>query len=386
MRIGDLFTEERVARVAKFAALGFAVAFFALLTQARDLVFPTGRGVGADFVLFWAASDLALGGEPGQAYEPEKIIAAERKAVPQSKDAYLWLYPPPFQLVVLPLALLPYLWAYGLWLALSLALYAVTFRAAFREAAPFWLAAGASAVFVNAMHGQNGLLSATLATGGLMLLQRRPLLAGALLGLLCYKPHFGIPLGLMLLAGRHWQAATAAVISAIVFCLLSTAVLGIDVWRTFIEHAATASTVLETGATPWFKMASVFAAARLAGGGVQLAYALHAIIAAAVLLATLEAWYRGGPLDLRVALAAIAAPLISPYVYDYDLALTVLTLALLLRDGFRNGWSPGMRLAIAVLWLAPAILPSIAEATHIQLQPLALFAVWGLAWRRLRLA
>lgn len=384
MRLSDLFSEERVARVAKFAALGFAIAFAVLLTQSRDLVYPSGRGVGADFVTFWAASDLALSGQPARAYDEASIVAAERKALPKAEDVYLWHYPPPFQLVVLPLALVPYLWAYGLWLAVSLAIYAATFRAAFREPAPFWLAIGASAVFVNALHGQNGLLTAALATGGLLLLERRPLLAGVLIGALCYKPHLGLPLGLLLIAGGYWRAAGSAVIAVVTLCALSALVLGLDTWRAFLANANTARAVLEGGGIPWNKMASFFATVRLVGGGITLAYIVHGIVALSVLLATAMAWRQAGSFELKIALAVLAALLVSPYLFDYDLAVTAVALGLLLGDGFGRGWLPGMRPAIVVLWLTPAMLSYVAEATHIQLQPLALLLMWALAWQRLR--
>jgi hypothetical protein len=386
VRIGDLFTEERVARVAKFAALGFAIAFAALLTQSRDLVYPSGRAVGADFVTFWAASDLALSGRPAWVYDEAAIVAAERKALPKAEDVYLWHYPPPFQLVVLPLALAPYLWAYGLWLVVWLAVYAATFRAAFRDPAPFWLAIGASAVYVNALHGQNGLMTAALATGGLLLLERRPLLAGILIGALCYKPHLGLPLGLLLLAGGHWRAAFGAVLSVVVLCGFSALLFGLDTWRAFLANAETARAVLETGAVPWHKMASFFATVRLAGGGIGLAYVAHGVVAIVVLATTMLAWRRPSSFELKVALAALAASLVSPYLFDYDLAIAALALGLLLRDGFAHGWRPGMRLAIVGLWLAPAVLSYVAEATRIQLHPVALLAVWWLTWRRLRSA
>lgn len=386
MKIGDLFTEERVARVAKFAALGFALAFAALLTQSRDLVYPSHGAVGFDFVTFWAASDLALSGHAAQAYDMTAIAAAERRALPQVADVYLWHYPPPFQLVVLPLALVPYLWAYGLWLALWLAVYAATCRAAFREPAPFWLAIGASAVYVNVLHGQNGLLTAALAAGGLLLLERRPLLAGLLIGALCYKPHLGLPLGVLLLAGGYWRAVAGAALAVVGLCALSALALGVDVWRAFFANAETARAVLESGAVPWHKMASLFATVRLAGGGVGLAYIVHGLAALAVLALTVLAWRGRGPLDLRIALAVMAAVLVSPYLFDYDLAVTVPALCLLLRDGFARGWQPGMRPAIVVLWLAPATLSYVAEATHVQLLPVALLAVWMLTWQRLRVA
>ena len=386
MRLSDLFSEERVARVAKFAALGFAIAFAALLTRSHNLIYASGGAIGADFVTFWAASDLALSGEAARAYDSAAIIAAERKALPQAQDVYLWHYPPPFQLVVLPLALVPYLWAYGLWLAVSLAIYAITFRAAFREPAPFWLAIGASAVYVNALHGQNGLLTAALAAGGLLLLERKPLLAGLLIGALCYKPHLGLPLGLLLLIGAHWRAAAGAVLAVIALCVVSALILGTDTWRAFLANAATARAVLEGGAVPWHKMASVFATVRLAGGDLTLAYIAHGVVALVVLAATAIAWRGRGPFELKVALAALAALLISPYLFDYDLAVSALALGLLLRDGFTRGWLPGMRPAIVVLWLAPAVLSYVAEATHVQLQAVALLVTWALAWQRLRSA
>lgn len=386
VRLSDLFSEERVTRVAKFAAFGFAIAFTVLLTQSRDLVYPSGRAVGADFVTFWAASDLALSGQPERAYDEAAIVAAERRALPNATDIYLWHYPPPFQLVVLPLALVPYLWAYGIWLAVSLAIYAVSVRAAFPEPAPFWLAIGASAVFVNALHGQNGLLSAALATGGLLLLERKPLLAGMLIGALCYKPHLGLPLGLLLLAGAHWRAAAGAMLAVALLCAMSAVILGVDTWRAFLANAGTARAVLEGGAVPWHKMATVFATVRLAGGGVALAYVIHGLVALAVFAATVTAWRRAAPLELKAALAVLAALLVSPYLFDYDLAVSALALGLLLRDGLTRGWLPGMRPAIVVLWLAPAMLSYVAEATRIQLQPFALLLLWALAWQRLRTA
>jgi hypothetical protein len=125
---------------------------------------------------------------------------------------------------------------------------------------------------------------------------------------------------------------------------------------------------------------------RIAGGGIGLAYIVHGVVAVSVLAMTTLAWRRRGSFELRVALAILAALLVSPYLFDYDLAVTALALGLLLRDGFRHGWSPGMRPAIIVLWLAPAMLSYVAEVTRVQLQPLVLLAVWLLTWQRLRAA
>ena len=72
------------------------------------------------------------------------------------------------------------------------------------------LALATPAVFVNAVGGQNGTWTAALFGGGLGLLDRRPIIAGSLLGLLIYKPQLGILIPIALLAGRRWQALAAA--------------------------------------------------------------------------------------------------------------------------------------------------------------------------------
>jgi hypothetical protein len=81
-------------------------------------------------------------------------------------------------------------------------------------------------------------------------------------------------------------------------------------------------------------------------------------------------------------MAAATVPLVSPYLFDYDLALIVLPIGALLIDGFRNGWAPGMRAILTIAWFAPAIAPKLAEHTGLQIMPLASLALFWAAWRR----
>ena len=86
-----------------------------------DLATMAGIPFGSDFITFWAASHLALTGEPAAAFDMARIVAAEKIAVPANDGIFLWHYPPSFQLVILPLSLLPYLAAYFLWTLTTLA-------------------------------------------------------------------------------------------------------------------------------------------------------------------------------------------------------------------------------------------------------------------------
>jgi hypothetical protein len=60
-------------------------------------------------------------------------------------------------------------------------------------------------VFVCLAHGHNAFLTAALFGGGLLMLERRPFVAGLLLGCLAYKPQFAAILPLALAAGGYWR-------------------------------------------------------------------------------------------------------------------------------------------------------------------------------------
>ena len=61
------------------------------------------------------------------------------------------------------------------------------------------------AVFLNAAHGQNGFLSAALLGGGLLIMDRRPLLAGVCFGAMAFKPHLALAIPFALIFARRWM-------------------------------------------------------------------------------------------------------------------------------------------------------------------------------------
>ena len=66
------------------------------------------------------------------------------------------------------------------------------------------LAAAFPIVLNNALVGQNGFLTAALIGGTLYLMPVRPVLAGICLGLLSYKPQYGLLFPLVLIAASQW--------------------------------------------------------------------------------------------------------------------------------------------------------------------------------------
>src|SRR5579871_2929011 len=215
--------------------------------------------LGTDFASFYAAGEAALAGDAKAAYDPAAHFARERALFGAATPFYAWQYPPVFLLVAAPLASLPYLPALLLWQGSSFLLYLAAMLAIVRAAVPgpahdlagvsppagvplvstsLLLAAGYPAVFVNFGHGQNGFLTAALLGGGLVLLERRPALAGILFGLLAYKPQLAPMIPVALIAGARWRAVLGAVAAVAGLILVTLAAFGADTWRAFLASTA----------------------------------------------------------------------------------------------------------------------------------------------------
>src|SRR4029078_5196973 len=88
-----------------------------------------------------------------------------------------------------PLGFMPYAVGLAFWLIAGWLVFYAALRAAIPQGPALLVAFATPAVFVNTVNGQNGTWTAALFGGGLMLLERWPVLSGVLFGLLIYKPH-----------------------------------------------------------------------------------------------------------------------------------------------------------------------------------------------------
>ena len=108
------------------------------------------------------------------------------------------------------------------------------------------------------------------------MLDRRPIVAGILFGLLAYKPQFGLMIPLVLAASGRWRTFAAAAATVVLLALATTLAFGPHVWQAFLDSTRfTRTVVLEQGNTGWYKIQSVFAWARMWGAPIPLAYALQ---------------------------------------------------------------------------------------------------------------
>src|SRR5215469_8428047 len=218
------------ARARGYSLILLAIAVIAMagwIAMSDGLIDRNGKPIGTDFSNVYAAGELTWQGKPANAYDPTLQHAAE-KATFGGREVpfYGWHYPPFFFAVAFLVASLPYALGLALWLVASFAAYLAAIRAILPRPETLLIAAAFPAVFINIGHGQNGFLTAALLGGALQLLDRRPWLAGMLIGLLAYKPQFGVLIPVALLAGQRWSSIAAAVATVAALVAISFATLG----------------------------------------------------------------------------------------------------------------------------------------------------------------
>jgi hypothetical protein len=383
LRDGSWLTPER-RRLVCWAVGLCSVALLVLLhVTAQGLVDYQGRPLGTDFSQGWVGGRAALAGDPAGPYDHALHWARQKEVFGPNAEFYGWYYPPTFLLPSAALALLPYLSALMVWLAATLALYAAAVRAILPGHGALLMALSFPAVFINAGHANNGFLTAALFGGGLVLLPRRPVVAGLLFGLLSYKPQFGLLLPLALLASGSWRAIAAAAASTLLLALASIAAFGLAPWQAFFDTMPfTRTVVLEQGGVGFHRLQSAFAAVRMLGGSVAFAWAVQACVSLTMAILVIAAWRR--PLDdrLKAATLAVASLLATPYVFDYDLVVLAIGGAFWASLALDRGFRPWEATAMAIAWAVPLSARNIAEATHLPVGFLTLLVLAALLARR----
>jgi Glycosyltransferase family 87 len=383
LRDGSWLTADRIRAVAGVSLALTCLSILYLLATSHGTLDAWGRPLGTDFSDVWTAGQMALDGRAPAAWDWAAHYQVQQSAHGDPHvPFYGWHYPPPFLLLAALLGLLPYLAALFVWQAASLWGALRLCRAILPGRTALLAMLGAPVVLVCVTHGQNGFLTAALLGGGLLLLDRRPLLAGLLFGCLIYKPQFALVIPLLLLAGGHVRTILAACASAIALVGATLAIWGWPVWQAFLDSLPlTRQIVIEQGETGWHKIQSPFAAVRMWGGSVPFAYAVQGAVTLAAMGAVF--WLsRAARPNLRNAAVCAAVLLSTPYVLDYDLVVLGLGAAFLVADGLERGFLPWDKSLLALVWLAPLAARPLAEATLLPLGQASLVILLALAARR----
>jgi hypothetical protein len=346
-----------------------------LLVEGPGLLNADGSAAGVDFIAFYSAAMELWQHGPLGVYDMTILNIAQDAAVQADIDPVPFAYPPPYLFYVAPLAALPYIPALWAWLAVLTALCLV----ALWRLAPHPLTPAVALFFPALAHsflgGQNALLTVALIAGGVLLLDRRPRLSGVLFGLMIFKPHVAVLIPLCLLAGRHYVAFRALAVTVTAMMLASVVAFGVEPWLLFVEAVPRSLALIVDLRVPWERMPTAFVTIFHLTGDPAAARAAQAASSVAAIVICLWVWRRTDDLGLRTLALAAAVPLVTPYAFDYDLAVLAVPIAVLGWRAWREGLRDGDLLLLIALWVAPLMLWMTSAAIEIQIGPIFFFAL-----------
>src|SRR5438105_5948092 len=247
--IAGFLTGPRLAGAcAALLALEIAVFLF-LIAGTHGWIVPLERATTTDFASFYAAGKLATAGTPTLAYGQAAHHAMEQAVTAPGIEYQFFNYPPVYLILCAALAPLPYLVAFVLFIGATLLLYLAVARRILddRSVTALIVLLSFPMLFWTMGLGQNAFLTAALFGMATLLIDRRPVAAGLLFGLLCYKPHFGLLVPVALAAGGYWRSFIAAAISAGSLVLVSLLLFGWETWHGFLVTAGASHTIYESG-------------------------------------------------------------------------------------------------------------------------------------------
>jgi arabinofuranan 3-O-arabinosyltransferase len=326
-----------------FVLLVIHVVYFPVAYFSHGWIFDSeGLGIPVDFVNVWAAGRLVLEGHPAQAYDWDIQKQVELALLRQDFQGYFaWHYPPPFLFVASLLAQFSYTAAFIGWVSASFVPYLLMMRAVVGKPFGWMLAIAFPMVFNNALVGQNGFLTASLIGGTLYLMPVRPVLAGVCLGLLSYKPQYGLLFPIVLIAASQWTVFFTAAVVAVGMAFASWLAFGTESWQAFFHWMPMFSQAFLTeGKAPWWKLQSLFAMVRYLGGTEQLAWAFQWVLTASVAVVLALMWRSRVSYSVKAAALAAGTLLTTPYLFMYDMMVLAVPVAFLIRIGLKQGFRP----------------------------------------------
>jgi hypothetical protein len=215
----------------------------------------------------------------------------------------------------------------------------------------------------------------------LLLLDRRPIVAGVLFGCLAYKPHLALMLPFALIAGRRWPTVITTGATAVLLVAASAVLFGPQLWLDYAHNLAILrALILEDGTGVWHRMLSVFVFARRLGADVGTAYALQGTFAAFSAFIIARSWWRNDPAPVRNALVIVGTCLATPYLQDYDLVMSAFVVVWLKQAGDRDArvQETWIIAAMAIMLVLALVSAALAKATGLALGPLFIIPVFAL--------
>jgi hypothetical protein len=324
-----------------------------------------------DFFLMWSWARFEIQHPAALIYDQAAQHDFLLSLDPTFPDPMPFPYPPLYLLLIRPLGWLSHPGARALWSTATLSAYMVA------VCSPTWRlrivlpALLAPATAVNLMQGQNGFLTAALLVGGIRLAPSWPIAGGVLLGLLAYKPQFGLLVVIALVASGWWRTALAAALTVVAAVAASLYSFGLETWTAWPSAVSERFAELMHRGHLLSLMPTVLANLLALGASDRFAETIQFGVTVAAAAAVWFAFRRPNPNDCpsppssgperkygwgtagKAAVLATASILASPYAFVYDMTLVAAAVALIVDEY----WTTLSAMEVLVLGVA-ALLPA----------------------------
>jgi hypothetical protein len=309
--------------------------------------------VGRDFLNYWMYGRVAGMPDPGRFYDLATYNGELAALLGPGYPGQALPNPPSFMLLAWPFAYLSYLPALLCWTLLGVGTFGWIARRYIGDRRLLIALAFSPAAVLALISGQSTFLSAALLITIFEWLDRKPIGAGLLIGLLTLKPQLGLLLPVVLVASGRWRVLLVAVIATLAIVAATAALYGPQVWIDYVLVAMpTLNFVLTDPAmlsAPFIP--TIFMNARAAGASYGLAMTVQVAFAVLAMAAVFWAfrWRKAADPHLLTALFLACSIFTPPYFAIYDLLALSLVALMLLGAGKLDG--PGRRMAQLVYWL-----------------------------------
>jgi len=342
-----------------------------------------------DFLSFYISGELISRGHSSALYDESLrysemlTIAAPTQPSPDANppDSVRIpnLYGPQVGLMFVPFARMPFFSAAVLWLVFSFLIYFGCICAISTCYSAIWpyrvtvaLAAVAFPPFWHCIiRGQlSALLLLCLTLGFFALRANRQLLAGVALGLLIFKPQFLLAIPLILILAGSWRMVAGLFMSSAIQVGSTCLYFGSALVQTYVDMLRNVSRwirIAEPGFSP-LQMHSLRSFWELLIPWASAAWILYILTSIAVVAIGAVIWKKPLSLEVRYSALILAAVLVNPHIYIYDLLALAPALLLLANYSFHNAdaHKPTLVVLLYLAFLLPLFGP-IAHWTHLQL-------------------
>ena len=349
-----------------------------------------------DFLPFYVSARMMAQGRAPELYDERTIASEELKIIGQQSAVRLPnLYGPQVALLFVPLTRFSFPVAARIWVTLSLLIYCGCIYAVGKTCsslAPYSAIVAIAAVaypplFHFFVRGQvSALVLGCFTVAWLAFRSDRDWLAGIALGLLIFKPQFLVAVPLVLLLGRSWITFATLAGSASAQLVLTWACFGSAVMRSYFDalsHIPRWIDTVELNLAPT-QMHSLRSFWLLLMPWPNVAFPLYVFSSIAVVSIAAATWRSSSPLALRFAALTVAAVLVNPHLFVYDLLVLAPALLLLVDwtlSHLRRPLSAQLFLLVYLAYVLPLLGP-LSRWTHVQLSvPIFAALLWTL-WRQ----